>query len=106
MSTGDAGASSGAAGAPLRDRPGFEVDFLSRDSIPPDPYCVERHEVLMIHRGHWALTWATGETVLAPGDTCVVPPDLPRGLVSAMSGESALFRVRGTGEPAGPTWRP
>ena len=96
----------GVEGALIRDRPGFEVDFLSRPSIPPDPYCVDRHEVLMVHRGHWRLTWADGETVLAPGDTCIVPPGLERSLGCAMSGESALFRVRGTGDPAGPTWRP
>ena len=95
----------GAEGALIHDRPGFEVEFLSRDSILPDAYLVDHHEVLMIHRGHWRLAWTTGETVLAPGDTCVVPPGLAHRLVSTMSGESALFRVRGTGDPAGSTWR-
>ena len=35
----------------LRDRPGFEVDFLSRGSIPDTPYTLNRHEVLMPMRG-------------------------------------------------------
>ena len=89
-------------GAPLiQDRPGFEVDFLGRGSLPRGPrYSTPRHEVLMIHRGHWRLTWeGGGETVLAPGDTCAVPPDLTRGIEPAMSGEAAVFRVRNTGDP-------
>ena len=89
-------------GAPLiQDRPGFEVDFLGRGSLPRGlRYSTPRHEVLMIHRGHWRLTWeGGGETVLAPGDTCAVPPDLTRGIEPAMSGEAAVFRVRNTGDP-------
>ena len=93
----------GGEGALIRDHPGFEVDFLSRASLPPEPYRSGRHEVLMVHRGHWRLAWEGSETVLAPGDTCMVLPGLARSLVPAMSGESALFRVRGTDDPAGPT---
>ena len=94
----------GAAGALILDRPGFEVDFLGRRSLPPEEsYAAPRHEVLMVHRGHWRLAFDGGETVLAPGDTCAVPPRLPRRLAPAMSGEAALFRVRNTDDPAGPT---
>ena len=57
----------------------------------------------MVHRGHWRLACDGSETVLAPGDTCLVLPGLARSLVPAMSGESVLFRVRGTDDPAGPT---
>ena len=95
----------GSAGALILDRPGFEVDFLGRDSLGPEPYATPRHEVLMVHRGHWRLAWAGGETSLAPGDTCAVPPGLERRLAPTMSGESALFRVRSTDDPAGPTAR-
>ncbi len=90
----------GADGALIRDRPGFEVELLRRGSVPP-----ERHEVLMVHRGHWRLAWDGGEAVLAPGDVCAVPPGLPHGLEPSMAGEAALFRVRGTDDPAGPTRR-
>lgn len=104
----------GPASPLIRNRPGFEVDFLGRDSLPPgERYSVPGHEVLMVHRGHWRLTWegsgdgggadasAEAATVLAPGDTCAVPPGLERGLAPAMSGEAALFRVRNTGDPPG-----
>ena len=57
----------------------------------------------MVHRGHWRLSFDGGETVLAPGDTCAVPPGLNRRLEPTMSGEAALFRVRDTDDPAGPT---
>jgi len=89
----------------IADRPGFEVDFLSRGSIAATPYTSERHEVLMIMRGHWRLGWADGETVLAPGDTCAVPPSLERTLAPSMTGEASLFRVRDTDDPAGATRR-
>jgi mannose-6-phosphate isomerase-like protein (cupin superfamily) len=89
----------------LRDRPGFEVDFVTRGSLTDAAYATERHEVLMTLRGHWRLGWAGGEAVLAPGDVCAVPPGLRRSLAPAMSGEASLYRVRNTDDPAGPTWR-
>lgn len=90
--------------AMLRDRPGFEVDFIRRGSIPETAYASDRHEVLMVMRGHWRLSWNGGEVVLAPGDTCAVPPGLQRSLAPSMSGEASLFRVRNTDDRAGPTW--
>ncbi len=93
----------GAEGALIADRPGFEVELLTRDSIPPEPYATDRHEVLMVHRGWWRLGWEGGSAVLAPGDTCAVPPGLARSLAPSMTGEAALFRIRNTDDPAGPT---
>lgn len=87
-------------GALINDRPGFDVDFLSRDSIPAEPYAVDRDEVLMIMRGYWHLRWADGQTTLAPGDTCAVPPHLMHSLSPSMNGEASLFRVRKTDDPA------
>lgn len=89
----------------IRDRPGFELEFLTRDSISTETYRIERHEVLMIMRGHWRLAWEGGESVLSPGDTCAVPPGLPHRLVPAMTGEASLYRVMNTDDPAGPTWQ-
>jgi mannose-6-phosphate isomerase-like protein (cupin superfamily) len=87
----------------LKDRPGFEVDFLKRGSITDVQYTTERHEILMIMRGNWRLTWDGGVTVLNEGDTCAVPPGLPRALTPSMAGEASLFRVRNTDDPAGAT---
>ena len=39
----------------LIDRPGFKVEFLTRGSIPEDAYAIDKHEVLMVMRGHWRL---------------------------------------------------
>jgi mannose-6-phosphate isomerase-like protein (cupin superfamily) len=94
-----------AADGVLQDRPGFEVEFLSRGSIPDAPYVTDRHEVLMPVRGHWRLGWDGGSTVLNPGDTVAVPPGLPRRLAPSMTGESALYRIRNTDDPAGLTRR-
>jgi mannose-6-phosphate isomerase-like protein (cupin superfamily) len=89
----------------LKDRPGFDVAFLTRGSIPEEPYVTDRHEVLMVFRGYWRLAWDGGETVLAPGDTCAIPPGLQRSLGPIMTGEASLYRVRNTDDPAGPTLR-
>jgi mannose-6-phosphate isomerase-like protein (cupin superfamily) len=89
----------------LRDRPGFEVELLSRNSIAPKPYTTDRHEVLMPMRGHWRLTWDGGTTVLNPGDTAAIPPQLKHALAPAMTGEVALYRVMNTDDPAGATGR-
>ena len=90
----------------IRDKPGFEVDFLSRTSIPADPYTTDRHEVLMVMRGYWRVSWGRHSATLAPGDTCAVPPGVTRTLEPTMSGEASLYRVRNTDDEAGPTWKP
>ena len=89
----------------LRDRPGFEVELLSRNSIPATPYTLTQHEVLMPMRGHWRLTWGQGSTVLNPGDTAAIPPGLEHSLAPSMTGESSLYRVIATDDPAGTTGR-
>ncbi|WP_298292190.1 cupin domain-containing protein [uncultured Litoreibacter sp.] len=89
--------------AMLRDRPGFDVELLSRGSLGADRYSVPTNEVLMPMRGHWKLTWEQGEAVLNPGDTCAVPADLPHSLTPSMTGEASCFRILGTDDPAGAT---
>ncbi|MEM7302909.1 MAG: cupin domain-containing protein [Pseudomonadota bacterium] len=93
--------------AMLKDRPGFEVDLIGPTSIDPSPYSCDAFEVLMVMRGHWKLSWLNGDapchTILAPGDTCAVPPGLDRALAPSMTGEASLYRVRSTDDPAGPT---
>jgi len=89
----------------LKDRPGFEIDFLTGDSSTKNMYSNSRHEVLMIMKGHWNLSWDGGNTVLGPGDTCSVPPSLEHQLLPANSKKSSLFRVTNTDDPAGSTWR-
>ena len=87
----------------LRDRPGFEVEFLTRRSIPDTAYTNSRHEVLIIMRGHWRVAWQGGEVILAQGDTCILPPGFEHSLSPAMTGDASLYRVIDTDDPAGPT---
>lgn len=92
--------------AKLRDKPGFEVDFLTEKT---GSGAAQRHDVpavLMPVRGHWKVTWADGAATLAPGDTMSVPEGLDYALAPSMTGESALYRTVGTGDPAGLTWKP
>ena len=89
--------------AKLRDRPGFEVDFITRGSVPADRYTCAVQEVLMPMRGHWRLEWDGGAATLNPGDTCLVPEGLSRALQPNMTGEASMYRVRGTNDPAGKT---
>lgn len=95
----------------LRDRPGFEVGFVTRGSASA---AMQRHDrpcVLMPVKGHWRVLWQgnavhpAGETVLAPGDTMSVPEGLDHSAVPSMTGEAALYHVIATDDPAGPTWR-
>ncbi|NKB26238.1 MAG: cupin domain-containing protein [Rhodobacteraceae bacterium] len=87
----------------LRDRPGFEADFITRGSIPAESYACDVPEVLMPVKGHWHLGWDGGETVLAPRDTCLVPEGMARALAPSMTGEASMYRVRRTDDPAGKT---
>jgi quercetin dioxygenase-like cupin family protein len=88
----------------LRDKPGFEVGFVTRGSATPDFHSHDRASVLMPMRGHWRLTWPDGAATLNPGDTCLVPAHLPHAAVPSMSGEASLFHIVGTDDAPGPTW--
>jgi mannose-6-phosphate isomerase-like protein (cupin superfamily) len=92
--------------AVLPDRPGFEVEFVTRASAKDSPHEYDRPSVLMPVKGHWRVTWPGGQTVLAPGDTMSVPEGLMHAAVPAMTGEAALYHVVGTDDPAGETWKP
>ena len=89
----------------LRDKPGFEVEFLSGDSIPADMRTHDHHTILMPMRGHWRLDWDWGTTTLNPGDTCALPPGVAHALYPAMTGEASLYRVFSNDDPSGPTWQ-
>ncbi|MFQ6549622.1 cupin domain-containing protein [Aestuariibius sp. 2305UL40-4] len=89
----------------IRDKPGFEVDLVTRSSASDGMHSHDRASVLMPVTGHWRLFWEGGEVSLAPGDTATVPGGLRHGAVPAMSGEAALYHVVGTDDPAGATWR-
>lgn len=89
--------------AMIKDRPGFDVEFLSRHSISADAYTTDNHEILMVINGHWRVSWDGSETTIAPGDTCAIPPGVARSIAPSMTGDAALYRVRNTDDPAGPT---
>jgi quercetin dioxygenase-like cupin family protein len=90
----------------LKDRPGFEVEFLSRNSIPDEFHTHDRHAVLLPVRGHWRLRIDGGqETILNPGDTALVKPGERHALAPSMTGEASLYRVVATDDQAGLTGR-
>ena len=71
----------------------------SAEAITP-----EKHVVLMPMRGHWALRVGDVETVLNPGDTCLLKPGESYSLAPSMTGKASLYRVAETDDPAGATW--
>jgi len=75
------------ADAVIRDRPGFEVDFITRNSISSDPIAQIQPEILMPVKSHWRLSWDGGRTVLNSGDTAFLrrPAELPLGAVRGFS---------------------
>ncbi len=90
----------------LIDRPGFEIDFMSRGSAQSDMRASDTVSVLMPVKGHWRLTWEGGTTTLNAGDTASVPAQVAYSLVPSMTGEAALYRIVPTDDPAGATWKP
>ena len=88
----------------LRDKPGFEVALMNRNSASEEMHSHPYPSVLMPMRGHWRVTWAGGHATLAPGDTMSVPEGLMHHAVPSMTGEASLYHVVATGDPAGLTW--
>jgi len=89
----------------IRDKPGFEVDFLTRASATQEKHEHDKPSVLMPVKGHWRVDWDGGSATLAPGDTMSVPEGLAHSAVPSMTGEAALFHVIATDDAAGPTWK-
>ncbi|MGB5559184.1 MAG: cupin [Paracoccaceae bacterium] len=89
----------------LRDRPGFEVQFLNGAAATDKMHRHDRPSVVLPVRGHWRLFWTGGEEILNPGDTALIPAGLDHGAQPSMTGEASLYHVIATGDPAGPTWK-
>ncbi|WP_424985743.1 cupin [Microbulbifer sp. S227A] len=88
----------------IRDKPGFEVDFLTRGSAVTQPVKGDRPVVLMPVRGHWRINIDGHEVILSGGDTALVMPGESYVAEPSMTGEASLYRVTATGDPAGATW--
>jgi quercetin dioxygenase-like cupin family protein len=88
----------------IRDKPGFEVSFVTRGSARTELHSHDKPSVLMPMHGHWRVTWAGGTATLNPGDTCSVPAGISHSFVPSMTGEASLYHVVGTDDPAGVTW--
>ena len=89
----------------LRDKPGFEVDFITSASATDRKHKHDRPSVLMPVKGHWRVDWEGGSSVLAPGDTMSVPENMMHSAAPSMTGEAALYHIVATNDPAGLTWK-
>lgn len=89
----------------LRDKPGFEVHFMTRNSASETKQSHDRPSVLMPVKGHWSVNWDGGSATLAAGDTMSVPENLAHSITPSMTGDAALYQITGTGDPAGLTWQ-
>ena len=88
----------------LRDKPGFEVDFITEKSNKE--ICLYKKPVVyMPVKGSWKISWNENTLILNSGDTITFPENLEHNLESSMTGEAALYRIIATDDPAGPTWR-
>ncbi|MGB7242067.1 MAG: cupin domain-containing protein [Sulfitobacter sp.] len=89
----------------LPDRPGFDIDFITRGSLSQDAVSFDQSVVLLPMRGYWKLTWGAQNVTLNPGDTCLLPKGFAHQLEPSMTGEASLYRVISNDDPAGPTWQ-
>ncbi|WP_264210801.1 cupin [Leisingera thetidis] len=89
----------------IKDKPGFEVDFLARGSAVADQVKAEKPVVLMPASGHWRTTINEVETTLSNGDTALVLPGESYSAEPSMTGNAGLYRITATDDPAGATWQ-
>lgn len=88
----------------LQDKPGFEVDLVTRGSATEKMHQHDRPSVLMPVRGHWRVSWDGGSATLAPGDTMSVPENVMHNAVPSMTGEASLYHIVATDDAPGATW--
>ena len=87
----------------LKEKPGFEVEFLGRNSLSGTPQQSDRHNVIMGIKGYRSVQWEGGKLTLSPGDTLGIPLYLSYVLEPSMSGEAALYEVINTNDLGGAT---
>ncbi|WP_170783357.1 cupin [Ruegeria lacuscaerulensis] len=88
----------------IKDKPGFEVDFLGRGTSVTEPTVAASAVVLMPASGHWRISINDHETTLSTGDTALVLPGESYCVNPSMTGQAGLYRITATDDPAGPTW--
>jgi len=88
----------------LRDKPGFEVDLVTRGSATEQMHQHDRPSVLMPVRGHWRVNWDGGSATLAPGDTMSVPENTMHNALPSMTGDASLYQIVATDDAPGATW--
>ncbi|MDC0738661.1 cupin [Cognatishimia sp. SS12] len=88
----------------IKDKPGFEVDFLSRGSAVETAVKADKPVVLMPASGHWRISIEDVTTTLSNGDTALVLPGESYSVAPSMTGTAGLYRITATDDPAGPTW--
>jgi quercetin dioxygenase-like cupin family protein len=89
----------------LRDKPGFEISFVTRNSASNKMHSHTQPSVLMPVKGHWRVDWDGGSKTLAAGDSMSMPENIAHSVVPSMSGEAALYHIVATSDPAGQTWK-
>ena len=88
----------------LKDRPGFEVEYITDESCCNEAYTLSQYEVNMITKGTWDLECEGNTTRLSPGDTCLFKPNLSHKIFPAEPGEASFFRIIKTDDLAGSSW--
>ena len=88
----------------IKDRPGFEVDFLTRGSAVTEMVEAAKPVVLMPASGYWRIRINDVEVTLSGGDTALVMPGESYLVEPSMTGEAGLYRITATDDPAGATW--
>jgi mannose-6-phosphate isomerase-like protein (cupin superfamily) len=72
----------------LPDKPGFDVEFITRGSLKNTSISIDHSVVLMPMRGYWKLSYDGGSSTLNPGDTCLLPASWTHRLQPSMTGEA------------------
>jgi hypothetical protein len=88
----------------IKDKPGFEVDFLGRGSSVTRPVKADQPVVLMPASGHWHISVDGYETTVSSGDTALVLPGESYSVTPSMTGHAGMYRITATEDPAGATW--
>ena len=88
----------------IKDKPGFEVDFLGHGSCVTAPVAAKKPVVFMPASGHWRISVDGYEATLSTGDTALVLSGESYSVQPSMAGQAGLYRITATDDTAGATW--
>ena len=89
----------------IYDKPGFEIEFISENSLKHNTEVYTKDVVFMPVDGYWRIKSSNFDFILNPGDTFSLPKNIKYSLELTKPGMGGMYKVIPTDDKPGSTHR-